>query len=199
MSVDLQSTEQSLTENLKEQLANYLAVCSERDALKAKNEKLEKEKKELMAALIECGVQLAEHERNFLDIQLARVVVPCTQEPSVLETKQEPINDICIDFKIANPAKGGGGDKYESVQGPSFQIYFPQKYSRLDGKVREKMSVKLSCDDTFTDMKNTKSEAKSKGGAPKKKEPTVVNYYVTSAVINKPQHVQVNSLEDKRE
>lgn len=165
-------------------------ITEENKYLVEKNEFLEKKLADYMRMLAECDKKLADYERDFKEIKEALVVVDVEVKSD--DVKSDDAKEVCLDFKISKPASGTGGDKYESVKDKDFNIYFPQKYSRLGGKVRENMCVKLSCEDNFTDMKITKAAPKKRETA--RKETVINNIFVQRAVINRPDNVSVSNL-----
>ncbi len=185
----------------KDKMEAELRMITEENAyLVEKNEFLEKKLADYMRMLAECDKKLADYERDFKDIKealaAADVEVKSVEVKSDgverVDVKSDDTKEVCLDFKISKPASGTGGDKYESVKDKDFNIYFPQKYSRLGGKVRENMCVKLSCEDNFTDMKITKAAPKKRETA--KKETVINNIFVQRAVINRPDNVSVSNL-----
>jgi len=49
------------------------------------------------------------------------------------------------EFTLEKKAKSAGGDKYQCVEIPEFNIYFPQVISRpVGGKVLEKIKIQIN-------------------------------------------------------
>jgi hypothetical protein len=51
--------------------------------------------------------------------------------------------NVKMDFILSQQAKSKGGDKYISVEDPTFSIYVPQSISRVDKLVHQRLLVTI--------------------------------------------------------